>query len=189
LSSRDPIELVEEPYDSAHAVALVTALNDEINLRYAEEVDEWSDEELQEDTDAYLAEVTPELVAPPNGVFVVARIAGEAVGCGAVKPFDRAAGIGEIKRMYTAPHARRRGISRAVLAHLESRARELGYERLQLETGTEQPEALALYEASGWERITPYGRYKDLPSSVCFGKDLVRTAPPRSVDRAGPIAT
>jgi GNAT superfamily N-acetyltransferase len=74
--------------------------------------------------------------------------------------------------MYTAPEARRRGVSRAVLERLELIAAELGYRRLRLETGTAQPEAVALYESHGWERITPYGRYKDSPSSVCFAKDL-----------------
>ena len=172
MTAAPHIELVEEPYGSDEAVALVAALNEEINLRYADEVDEWTEEELEADNDAYLAEVTPELVAPPNGVFVVARLAGRAVACGAVKPFDRGAEIGEVKRMYTAPDARRRGISRAVLGRLEARAAELGYRRLVLETGTEQPEAVALYEAQGWSRITPYGRYKDAPSSVCFAKDL-----------------
>ncbi len=166
------IELAEEPYDSDDAAALVAALNEEINLRYAGEVEEWTQEELDADTEAYLAEVTPDLVTPPNGVFVVARIDGEAVGCGALKPIDREGGVGEVKRMYTAPSARRRGVSRRILAHLEARAAELGYRRLLLETGTEQPEALALYEAHGWERVTPYGRYKEEPSSVCFGKDL-----------------
>ncbi len=185
MSVEARVELAEEPYDGPDAAALVAALNEEINLRYADEVDAWTEEELEEDDQAYLAEVTPDLVTPPNGVFVLARLDGEAVGCGALKPFDRAAGIGEVKRMYVAPHARRRGISRLVLAHLEARAFELGYHRLQLETGTEQPEALALYAADGWTRITPYGRYKDLPSSVCFGKDLRSAA--AAAGRADPV--
>ncbi len=188
MSAVDPLQLAEEPNDSPDAVARVAALNEEINLRYADEVDEWTHEELEEDTVAYLAEVTPALVSPPHGVFVVTRIDGEAVGCGALKPFDAAAGIAEVKRMYTAPAARRRGVSRAVLGHLEARAVELGYRRLVLETGTEQPEALALYEGSGWDRITPYGRYKDAPSSVCFGKDLDRIDSDHG-DRADPITT
>jgi GNAT superfamily N-acetyltransferase len=185
VTGRPEVELAEEPYDGPDAVVLVAALNDEINLRYADSVEAWTEDELAEDNEAYLAEVTPELVSPPHGVFVIARIAGEAVGCGAVKPHDLAARIGEVKRMYVVPHARRRGVSRAVLARLEEDAARLGYRRLILETGTEQPEALALYESHGWERITPYGRYKDEPSSVCFGKDLA-TAPPVAGERAGP---
>jgi GNAT superfamily N-acetyltransferase len=74
--------------------------------------------------------------------------------------------------MFTVEGARRRGISRVVLAHLEDRAAALGYRRLVLETGTAQPEALALYEASGWVRITAYGHYRDSPESICFAKEL-----------------
>jgi GNAT superfamily N-acetyltransferase len=77
--------------------------------------------------------------------------------------------------MYTATSARRRGVSRAVLTRLEEIAAELGYRRIQLETGTAQPEAMALYASHGWRRIEPYGRYSDSPSSVCFAKDLAGT--------------
>jgi GNAT superfamily N-acetyltransferase len=80
--------------------------------------------------------------------------------------------------MYTAAHARRRGISRLLLTRLEEIAAELGYGRIQLETGTAQPEAVALYESAGWHRIAPYGHYKGSPESVCFAKGLdpARTA-------------
>ncbi len=166
------IELTEEPYDGPIATDLVAALHREITERYAGEMEEWTEAELAEDTDAYMEEVTPELVAPPHGAFVVAWLGGKPVGCGAVKPVVGGEQLGEVKRMYTVPGARRRGVSRAVLARLEVLATGLGYRRLQLETGTEQPEAVALYEAQGWHRIEPYGRYKDEPSSVCFGKDL-----------------
>jgi GNAT superfamily N-acetyltransferase len=166
------ITLSDVAYDDPVAVALVTALHHDINERYAYSMEGWTDEQRAEDDAAYLAEVTPELVRPPLGAFLVAWLGAEPAGCGALKPFDRAAGIGEIKRMYTAPTARRRGVSRLLLGALEARAVELGYGRLQLETGTAQPEALALYEAEGWHRITPYGRYKDEPDSVCFAKAL-----------------
>lgn len=166
------ITLADVAYDDPVAVALVTALHHDINERYAYSMVDWTDAERTEDDAAYLAEVTPEVVRPPHGAFLVAWLGGEAAGCGALKPFDPAARIGEIKRMYTAPVARRRGVSRLLLGALESRAVELGYRRLQLETGTAQPEALALYESQGWHRITPYGRYKHEPDSVCFAKDL-----------------
>ncbi len=166
------IQLTEEAYDGSIATALVAALHQDINERYAAEMADWTEAEVEADMIAYLAEVNPALVTPPHGSFVVAWLDGEPAGCGALKPVDDVAGVGEIKRMYTVPGARRRGVSRAVLAELEARAAALGYRRLQLETGTEQPEALALYESHGWERIEPYGRYKDEPSSVCFAKDL-----------------
>jgi GNAT superfamily N-acetyltransferase len=164
------IAIREEPYDGPDGAALVQALLVDLNERYAGEV-EAGDADAPDDDD-YLAEVTPELVRPPKGAFLVAYLDGEAAGCGAVKPLDSDASTGEIKRMYTAPTARRRGISRALLVALEARAAELGYRRLQLETGLAQPEAIALYESHGWHRITPYGHYKDSPQSVCFAKEL-----------------
>jgi GNAT superfamily N-acetyltransferase len=166
------IALTEEPYDGEVAAALVGALLVEINERYAHEIEGMTEEELAAEDAEYLAEVTPALVSRPRGTFVVARVGGAPVGCGALKPFPERPATAEVKRMYTVPSARRQGISWAVLDRLEEVARELGYQRMQLETGTAQPEAVALYEKHGWHRIEPYGRYRDSPSSVCFAKDL-----------------
>jgi GNAT superfamily N-acetyltransferase len=168
------ITITEEPYDGPVAIALVRSLLVDLNERYADEVLE-GDADAPDDDD-YLSEVTPELVRPPKGTFLVAWLEGEPAGCGAVKPLDLDPSKGEIKRMYTVPAARRRGVSRSLLVALEARAAELGYAFLQLETGLAQPEAIALYETHGWHRITPYGHYKDSPQSVCFGKAIDRTA-------------
>ena len=168
------ITITEEPYDGPMADALVFELLVELNERYADEVLEGHADAPGDDD--YIAEVTPELVRSPTGTFLVAWLDDDAVGCGAVKPLDSDPSIGEIKRMYTAPRARRRGVSRALLAALEARAAELGYGRLQLETGLAQPEAIALYESHGWHRITPYGNYKDSPQSVCFAKAIASGA-------------
>ena len=99
---------------------------------------------------------------------------GEPVGTGLVRwsPFDSGAGSVEVKRLYVRPGARGRGHSRAIMAALEEAAMRAGAVRVVLETGVEQPEALALYEALGYERIAPYGEYMDDPRSVCFGRDL-----------------
>jgi GNAT superfamily N-acetyltransferase len=59
-----------------------------------------------------------------------------------------------------------------LLQALEEHARSLGYRRVILETGTPQPEAMALYASEGYEPITPYGYYRESPYSRCFGKDL-----------------
>ena len=168
------LEITEEPYDGPVATALVRALLDDLNERYAE----WAAEPAQlpvnqqAGDDDYLAEATVAQLSRPTGAFVVAWIDGEPAGCGALRGSPELPGEGEIKRMYSTPAARGRGVGRAVLRHLEELARELGYERLRLETGTAQPEAIALYESSGWHRIDSYGRYQGHPASVCLGKTL-----------------
>ncbi len=78
----------------------------------------------------------------------------------------------EIKRMYVAPSGRRRGLARVVLAHLEDTARSAGAAVMVLETGIEQPEAIALYETSGYEPVEKFGHYTWSPKSRCYGKRL-----------------
>jgi len=76
---------------------------------------------------------------------------------------------GEIKRVYIVPVARGRGLSRQLMDALVELAREQGFTWLQLETGDVQPEAIGLYETSGWSRVSNYGQYADDPRSICFG--------------------
>jgi GNAT superfamily N-acetyltransferase len=109
-------------------------------------------------------------LAPPHGAFLVAWLGDASVGCGGIRRYDDS--TGEIKRMYTIPGARRQGISRVLLVELETRARTIGYTRLVLETGTRQPEAIALYESAGYEQIESYGFYRDAPQSRCYAKSL-----------------
>lgn len=105
------------------------------------------------------------------GHMVVAYQGGEPVGCGAFKPYE--ADAVEIKRMYVQPAHRGRGVARAVLAELEHWAGELGYARCVLETGQKQPEAIALYQRSGYAFIPNYGQYVGVENSVCLQKSLV----------------
>ena len=91
---------------------------------------------------------------PPGGTFLVALEDDVPVACGGLRTL--AAGLGEIKRMYVAPRARRRGHARRLLAELEACARELGHERLRLDTNAAQPEALELYAATGYAEIGDY---------------------------------
>jgi GNAT superfamily N-acetyltransferase len=167
------VEVRPEPYESPVASGLAVALMDELDERYGDVEDIGAAPEL-----AALWGVRPEQVTPPAGTFLVAWIDGEPVGCGALRPLVTGQpGVAEIKRMYTAPTARRKGVSRAVLSALEDAAAALGYHRIQLETGLRQPEALALYESAGWHRIASYGQYAGDPLSVCFAKDLSDPAP------------
>jgi GNAT superfamily N-acetyltransferase len=108
--------------------------------------------------------------APPYGVFFVVSQDGRDVGGGGIRRLD--GGIGEVKRMYVVPDARRQGISRLLLKALVERATELGYGELWLETGTAQPEAMALYESAGFERIPPYGQYKEYDNARCYRRVL-----------------
>ncbi|HMX40149.1 MAG TPA: GNAT family N-acetyltransferase [Saprospiraceae bacterium] len=101
---------------------------------------------------------------------VLALWAGMPVGCGAIRPFDETSA--EMKRMYVLPEHRRRGIAAAVLRELELWAAESGCSRCVLETGKNQPEALALYRKSGYRRMPNYGPYAQIDNSVCLEKSL-----------------
>lgn len=95
---------------------------------------------------------------------------GVAVGCGAIKNYAEA--TVEVKRMFTHPNARGKGIASLVLSELEKWATELGFTACILETGIRQPEAIALYNKCGYLRIPNYGQYESSLSSVCFEKHL-----------------
>jgi putative acetyltransferase len=93
---------------------------------------------------------------------------GTAISCGALKHFDDS--TAEIKRMYVKPQFRGRGISKLILKQLESYAEELNYQRLVLETGLKQPEAMSLYSKFGYKPLKCYGRHSNDPDSRCFEK-------------------
>lgn len=116
--------------------------------------------------------------APPRGLFLVGYEDDTPVATGAWRAHDGPApefrpGDAELKRMYVALGARGRGHARAMLAELERTAVEAGRLRTVLETGTEQPEAIALYRSSGYRDIPKFGVYKADAQSVCLGKSLV----------------
>jgi GNAT superfamily N-acetyltransferase len=106
----------------------------------------------------------------PRTAFLVACLGTEPVGCGALRRLDDT--TAEIKRMYVAPSGRRRGIARRILHELERAAEEFGYQAIRLETGNRQPEAIGLYETSGYRRIAAFGAYIGNPVSVCYEKTL-----------------
>jgi GNAT superfamily N-acetyltransferase len=101
---------------------------------------------------------------------VVAYINGKPVGSGAIRPFSDEAM--EIKRMYTVKEFRGKGVASAIVSELETWTKELGYKKCVLETGRRQPDAIALYKKSGFMEIPNYGKYADVPNSVCFQKLL-----------------
>lgn len=94
----------------------------------------------------------------------------EAVACGAIKAFDKKSM--EVKRMFTLPEERGKGLASAILKELETWTKELGYEKTILETGKRQTEAVALYQKCGYKVIPNYGQYAGVENSVCFEKTL-----------------
>ncbi len=101
---------------------------------------------------------------------VVAYDDERAVGCGALKEYE--ADSMEVKRMFTLPECRGKGIAKSILSELETWAREMSYKRCILETGKKQPEAIALYTKNGYKVIQNYGQYAHVENSVCFEKHL-----------------
>ncbi|MBI1312812.1 GNAT family N-acetyltransferase [bacterium] len=143
----------------AEAVELVQALSAELAQRY----------DFQDDGSGnFKAEDT---LVPRSG-FVLGRVAGRAVACGAFRPLED--DICEVKRMFVASDFRGRGYSRIILAELERLAAEMGYAVARLETANRQPEAIGLYERAGYRRIQKFGIYADSERSVCFEKRLER---------------
>lgn len=106
----------------------------------------------------------------PGIAFFVARRDGAALGCGALKHVD--ATYGEMKSVFVDPAARGLGIARALLAAIDAEARAQGLALIRLETGIRQPEAIGLYEATGFRRIPPFGNYQDDPLSLFMEKML-----------------
>lgn len=80
--------------------------------------------------------------------------------------------VAEVKRMFVPPRMRGKGHAREVLAFLERTAYADGVERLVLETGLMQPDAIGLYESQGYERVVPFGHYAESELVRCFGKRL-----------------
>jgi GNAT superfamily N-acetyltransferase len=143
------------PYDHPDVTRLIAAMGSELDLRYGGE-----DGLSPARADDFL----------PPGLLLVADLDGVAVGCGGIRPYGEDAG--EIKRMYVDPTVRGRGVARALLAALVAHARQQGMRRLVLETGTEQPEAVGLYESEGWARIPAFGHYAHDPRTRCYGLSL-----------------
>lgn len=90
--------------------------------------------------------------------------------CGAFKEISE--GTVEIKRMYTHPDFRKRGLASAIVEELENWARELGFKKAVLETSIDLKNAISVYEQSGFYRIPNYGQYANIESSVCYEKVL-----------------
>lgn len=102
---------------------------------------------------------------------IVCYVDNKPIGCGAFREYDPKKV--EIKRMFVLPGYRGHGIGLTILKELELWALELNYPECILETGKKQPEAISLYQKSGYTIINNYGQYKDVENSVCMAKAIL----------------
>ncbi len=151
---RSMIEIVRATSDYPEFLELVKHLDAELATFYG-------DEQTFYEQFNKLDQIKHAIVAYDDGV---------PVACGALKHFSD--GQAEVKRMFTLPASRGKGIAAFVLQHLELWAKKLGYSSLVLETGNKQPFAVRLYEKSGYQRIDNYGQYAHVDNSMCFEKTL-----------------
>ncbi len=114
--------------------------------------------------------MTAEDMAVPEVTVFVAREDGNAVACGALR--RHADGIGEVKRMYTRPSHRGRGIGARILERIEAAAQSDGLRMLVLETGDRHPAAWRVYERGGFRRCGHVLDYPESPYSIFYEKQL-----------------
>jgi putative acetyltransferase len=154
------ITISAERPDSADAVGLITALDDELGADYP-----------PESRHGYSVD---KLLARSVTFFVV-RVDGEAVGCGGVEAMPE--GYGELKRMFVRPDHRGQGLAARLLVRLEEHAWAVGLPLLRLETGVHQRAAIRLYERHGFTRTGPFGSYRDDPNSLFLEKAVATPDP------------
>jgi GNAT superfamily N-acetyltransferase len=112
--------------------------------------------------------LVPDELRGPDGAYLVGYEDAEAVAGGGLRRLDD--GVAEIKRMFVRPAARSRGVARALLEALEQTARELGYEKIRLDTGPKQVHGLALYRSAGYVDVPPYN---DNPFACFWGEKVL----------------
>ncbi|GGS34637.1 MULTISPECIES: GNAT family N-acetyltransferase [Streptomyces] len=153
------------PFDHPDAVKL----NDQVQLEYAERYGDGGD----------VTPLDPSMFVPPHGLYLLAYDEQERpVATGGWRTQNLNAdgyedGDAEIKRMFVIPEGRGRGLARRMLTALEEDARAAGRTRMVLETGDQQPEAVALYTSCGYTVCdVKFGHYRTYDSSICMAKPL-----------------
>ncbi|WP_228920333.1 GNAT family N-acetyltransferase [Streptomyces sp. DH20] len=158
------MEIRPVPYDHPDAVKLDAAVQAEYDIRYGDGGD--------------ATPMDPADFRPSNGIYLIAYDElGVPVASGGWRVQDANGegnqdGDAELKRMYVVEEMRGRGLARRILAALEDDARAAGRVRMVLETGTKQPEAIALYASSGYEPCEKFGYYRFHEESLCYAKKL-----------------
>lgn len=152
------------PYDHPDAAKLEAQVQQEYRERY------------KGDGDTTPLDAT--MFRPPGGLYLVTYDDQDRpVATGGWRAQDKndegySDGDAELKRMYVIPDCRGLGLARRILATLEDDARAAGRTRMVLETGLEQPEAIALYTSSGYAPAEKFGLFRTYESSRCFAKPL-----------------
>jgi GNAT superfamily N-acetyltransferase len=154
------LELVDVRYDDPVVQELTREVQAEYGRLYGGEGD--------------TSPMDPEQFVPPRGAFFLAVVDGEPAGMGGWRQGGPARGDAEIKRMFVRAPMRRAGLARHILAELERSAADAGMLRLVLETGTAQPEAIALYRTAGYVDVPAFGHYACSPDAVHLARTLVR---------------
>ena len=151
-------------WDDARAVALRAEMDVETGAMYA-------DRAAAMDADGQAAVSAALAIDPASIVHTVIVIDddGSAVGHAALRPWGESL---EVKKVYIAPQARGRGLSRALMAEVERAALERDIRSLVLQTGDLQLAAIALYEAVGYRSVEVWAPYTAIPASLCYRKDL-----------------
>ncbi|RMB84529.1 GNAT family N-acetyltransferase [Streptomyces shenzhenensis] len=152
------------PFDHPDALKLNDEVQAEYHLRYGD------------GGDATALDASD--FTPPRGVYLIAYDENDRpVATGGWRSQDENGegnedGDAELKRMFVIEEMRGRGLARRLLTTLEDDARAAGRSRMVLETGTKQPEAIALYVSSGYEPCAKFGYYRHHDSSLCYAKPL-----------------
>ncbi len=161
-----PVRIERVPITHPDAVALIAAVQQEYVVRYGGHDESPIDAaEFEPGAGAFFVGYVDD-VPVVTGAWRLRAVEGEDLGRTA-----------EIKRMYVVPTHQRRGLARRMLAHLERTAAQAGVESLVLETGSAQPEAIALYESSGYAPLAGFGHYRDAPESRSFARRLPGEGP------------
>ena len=139
---------------SAVQVAVCDPRHPNARLAVRAYVDELSDRFEGGWDPALSISATDEELTPPAGLFLVATLYSDAVGCGALKFHDGAPA--ELKRMWVSPAVRGLGLGRRLLAELEAHAAARGVRTLRLETNHTLGEAISLYRTAGYREVAPF---------------------------------
>lgn len=160
------IELVDITWDDERARLLRSEMDRELTARYTDPAAPPEPDAMQERRTRALSVDAAQVVT----TVVAIDADGEPLGHAALR---RLGDDWEIKRVIVRSTARGRGIGRAIMEHLETRARAEGATRVILQTGTMQPESIAMYENRGYRRVPVYEPYLEtMPGSLCYEKPL-----------------